>query len=155
VHVLEPAPENISCLKRTFSKELGTGRVVLLEAGAWFEPAEVILHINPLGSGHNSILPGELRTNATSIPVITIDSLQLPRVDFIKVDIEGVEAQAIRGASKTVARHRPKFSVATEHSLSNADEVRAMLPQYKTWMKSAARLNHSVYVPEVIFAVPR
>jgi FkbM family methyltransferase len=155
VHVMEPAPENIACLRRTFSSELANGRVVLIECGAWSESTDLTLHINPLGSGHNSLLPGERRTETLTIPVRTIDSLRLPRVDFIKIDIEGVEANALRGAHDTLAHRRPRLSVATEHSMTNADEVRAMIPRYRTWMKSAARLNRSVYVPEVLFATPR
>jgi FkbM family methyltransferase len=40
-------------------------------------------------------------------PMITIDSLELPRVDFFKVDVEGMELEVLAGAEATVARCRP------------------------------------------------
>lgn len=42
---------------------------------------------------------------------ITLDSLILPRVDFIKWDIEGFEHRAIAGAEQTIKRCRPKMMV--------------------------------------------
>jgi FkbM family methyltransferase len=38
---------------------------------------------------------------------IPLDSLGLNRVDFIKLDVEGMEPQVIAGASKTLLHHRP------------------------------------------------
>jgi len=45
------------------------------------------------------------------IQAINIDSLKLPRIDFIKLDIEGMEMEAFAGAAETVARHRPVILV--------------------------------------------
>lgn len=39
--------------------------------------------------------------------VQTIDGLGLPRVDFIKADVEGMELDVLLGAQKTIAQHRP------------------------------------------------
>jgi FkbM family methyltransferase len=41
------------------------------------------------------------------VQMVTIDSLQLPRLDFFKLDIEGMEIEALEGAADTVARCRP------------------------------------------------
>ena len=38
---------------------------------------------------------------------ITIDSLNLERLDFIKLDIEGWEYRALNGAYETIFKHRP------------------------------------------------
>lgn len=39
--------------------------------------------------------------------VTTIDSLQLPHLDFLKIDVEGGEQSVIRGAINTIERHSP------------------------------------------------
>jgi len=40
------------------------------------------------------------------VPVTTIDSFNLPRCDFIKVDVEGMEIEVLKGATQTIARTR-------------------------------------------------
>lgn len=41
------------------------------------------------------------------VPVITVDSLGLERVDLIKIDCEGMELEVLMGAQQTIARSRP------------------------------------------------
>jgi FkbM family methyltransferase len=41
------------------------------------------------------------------IRCVTLDSLALPRVDVIKLDVEGMEMEALAGAGQLVAKHRP------------------------------------------------
>ncbi|THD62598.1 FkbM family methyltransferase [Phenylobacterium sp.] len=43
----------------------------------------------------------------TRVRVRALDSLDLPACHLIKVDVEGFEAQVIRGAAQTIARFRP------------------------------------------------
>ena len=53
------------------------------------------------------------------VPLTTIDKivaeLGLPRVDFIKMDIEGAEANALAGARDTLTRFKPRLAIAAEH----------------------------------------
>lgn len=41
------------------------------------------------------------------VPLVTIDSLALERLDLLKADVEGFEQAVIEGARKTIARLRP------------------------------------------------
>jgi FkbM family methyltransferase len=42
-----------------------------------------------------------------SVPMCTIDSLNLPRLDFLKLDIEGMEIEALEGAGETIRKCKP------------------------------------------------
>ncbi|KND58464.1 methyltransferase FkbM family [Candidatus Burkholderia verschuerenii] len=42
-----------------------------------------------------------------AVPMVTIDSLDLPRVDFLKLDVEGMEMDVLRGATNTLKRCTP------------------------------------------------
>lgn len=39
----------------------------------------------------------------------------LPRVDYIKLDIEGAELDMLHGAAKTITRFKPKMAVSAYH----------------------------------------
>mmetsp|Transcript_2325 Transcript_2325/g.5809 ORF Transcript_2325/g.5809 Transcript_2325/m.5809 type:complete len:108 (-) Transcript_2325:21-344(-) len=41
------------------------------------------------------------------VVVRTLDSLELPRVDVIKIDVEEHAAQVLAGGTETLRRHRP------------------------------------------------
>ena len=47
-----------------------------------------------------------VKDNFETVKVITLDSFE-ERVDFIKMDIEGMEDKAIEGAKNTISKHRP------------------------------------------------
>lgn len=79
------------------------------------EPVAVALGAAPgratmsekLFTGNNRIS----EAGALEVPVETLDRLAeaqgLARLDLIKIDVEGAEAEVIRGARRTIARHRP------------------------------------------------
>ena len=43
--------------------------------------------------------------------MITIDSLNLKRLDFMKIDVEGMEVEALKGAKETLARCLPQLVI--------------------------------------------
>jgi len=45
--------------------------------------------------------------NAATIRALALDSLQLARIDLIKIDVEGMELEAIDGAATSLERSRP------------------------------------------------
>ena len=51
--------------------------------------------------------------NMTDIRKLALDEYNLPRVDFIKLDVEGMELEALEGADKTIRRSHPVLLVET------------------------------------------
>ena len=62
-----------------------------------------------------------------AIEKITIDALSLPRVDLIKLDIEGMEMEALAGAQVTIERSRP--IVLVESIKAGREPLRAHLAE--------------------------
>jgi len=65
--------------------------------------------------------------NCVPVQKIAIDTLELARVDLIKLDVEGMETEALAGAAQTIARCQPIVLVETVKA--NGDELRAWLGQ--------------------------
>jgi FkbM family methyltransferase len=58
------------------------------------------------------------------VAVTTIDNFELPRCDFIKIDVEGMEEQVLRGAERTIRRLRPLLYVECDRSDREASLLR-------------------------------
>ena len=61
----------------------------------------------------------------TTVEVVTIDSLKLDRLDFVKLDVEGYECAALSGGIETIRQHRPYIWV--EFFISGRDPIKAAL----------------------------
>ncbi|MBR0849854.1 FkbM family methyltransferase [Bradyrhizobium diazoefficiens] len=51
--------------------------------------------------------PIDYTDRTVAVRKMTLDELTLPRVDFIKIDIEGMEMEALAGAQETIRKYRP------------------------------------------------
>jgi FkbM family methyltransferase len=55
---------------------------------------------------------------------ITLDSLNLPRCNFLKIDVEGMELDVLRGARQTIERHKPVLYVENDRADHSAELTR-------------------------------
>lgn len=53
-------------------------------------------------------------TQGEPVPVVPLDELHLPRCDFFKIDVEGMELEVLRGAVETIRRCRPLLYVEND-----------------------------------------
>ncbi|MEO1018679.1 MAG: FkbM family methyltransferase [Pseudomonadota bacterium] len=88
------------------------------------------------GSGVGaSIIKKEPEGSAPSeiIPSSTIDTLvskhEIKRVGFIKLDIEGNEMRAVRGAVETLRRDKPLLVISIYHTATDFFEIKPFLEQ--------------------------
>jgi FkbM family methyltransferase len=45
--------------------------------------------------------------NQLRVRMVSIDALQLERIDFIKIDVEGMELEVLTGSRTSIAKHKP------------------------------------------------
>lgn len=136
VVAIEPAPENIDCLRRNFADEVKAGRVIIYPKGVWDTDEEIQIRTFDKESGGNSValnFPGS--REGPRVPLTTIDKiaaeLRLDRVDFIKMDIEGAERKALVGARDSVARFQPRMAISLEHRPHDYEAISAIVA--KLW----------------------
>jgi FkbM family methyltransferase len=162
VVAIEPAPENIECLRRNFAQELTEGRVVLYPKGVWDKDDILSLNVDPKNSAADSfVIHREGAVAVAQIPLTTIDKLvaelKLPQVDFVKMDIEGAEPRALAGARATLAQYHPRLSLSAYHAPDHPITIPAVVRQawagYKMECGPCAEANHAVR-PDVLYFFP-
>jgi FkbM family methyltransferase len=163
VVAVEPAPGTVECLRRNFEKEIAGGRVIVVPKGVWDHPdvLELAEGVDGNTTG-DSFVFGRDQKKRVKVPLTTIDilaaELGLQRVDFIKMDIEGAEKEALRGAAETIRRHHPRMAIASEHL---PDDVTA-IPEMVNAIWNGYRVRPSsckdaflAITPEVLLFQPK
>jgi FkbM family methyltransferase len=125
----EFVPQNLDILRVNLrlNPQLGS-RVEVVERALW-SGSEELLGFSGNGPGtrvsEGTGEPG-LRVSTQSIDDLVASS-KLERVDFIKLDIEGAELMALRGAEQTLKEFRPRLAIALYHSLEDFVRIPAFL----------------------------
>ncbi|HEY7330124.1 MAG TPA: FkbM family methyltransferase [Gemmataceae bacterium] len=114
VLAIEPGPPYVARLQRNLQANTKlAGRVVILQAGLSDKEASLLWRPDPnhpfnagLSQVHSTAVPGEL-----CVPVTTLDAVLArqawKRVDFIKIDVEGMELEVLHGGRKALESLRP------------------------------------------------
>jgi len=61
------------------------------------------------------------------VPLLTVDSLNLPACHLIKIDVEGMESDVIAGAEETIRRFRPVLYLENDREKRSAALIRQLL----------------------------
>lgn len=95
--------------------------VTALNVAIGREPGHLLVPLIDYASDNNfGGLGLEGRTQGEPVSVLTIDSLQLPRLDLLKADVEGMEQAVLEGAVATIARCRPILYVENDRQEKSA-----------------------------------
>ena len=128
LHAWEPQPRVRELLEENVYLATAPGVVTVHAEALGAEAGE--LHVPDLDyaalNNFGGVSLGD--TGETVVEVRTLDSYQLPRVDLLKADVEGMEAEVLRGARETIARCRPSLYVECDRP-EKADELLALLEE--------------------------
>jgi FkbM family methyltransferase len=162
VVAIEPAPENVECLRRNFTEEIAAGRVIVYPKGVWDKDDVLTLNVDPKNSAADSFLiKREGGIEGARVPLVPIDKmvaeLELPRVDYIKMDIEGAEQRALAGARQTIAKYHPRLSLSAYHDPTDPENIPQLVRQawagYRMECGPCAEANRRVR-PDILYFLP-
>jgi FkbM family methyltransferase len=122
VIAFEPHPA-LACLYRA---NMEAGRNVrLIEAAVWDRCGVMGLKHGEINSGQ-AFLTGLADPDLlTMVPCVAIDDMRLEGLDLLKLDVEGAELYALKGALSTLERERPVVVIE-----QNSASQRFKLPWY-------------------------
>ena len=126
----EPDPSNFA---KTVERLQEQKNIVLFNKGVWSNEAELSFEaINSEGSHFT-------RDGQTMILVTSIDKSVNEPATFIKMDVEGSELEALRGARETIRKNRPKLAICIYHKpedvLTIPLYIREIVPEYRFYIR--------------------
>lgn len=146
IFIFEPDPINFErCRQRVFDEKLRGA--VCYEAGlSEKEGSAGFVSFSSYGShfaSENTIYGNDMKRDAseiTTVKTVAIDEVVKGQtVGFIKMDIEGFEYGALRGASRTICRDKPFLAISVYHVAGDLPAIitllNEMVPEYRFWLR--------------------
>jgi FkbM family methyltransferase len=158
VHTFEPVPQNRALLERNLALNPDlASRVTVSPAPLSASPGESVVIRDRMAAGARikDELDGddvvELRTE-------TIDALvadgSIPRVDFIKVDVEGADLSVLEGAAEAIRAQRPRIAIACYHKPDDLVAIPDLLASLGVPYRWYLQCSTMTPIDTVAFAVP-
>lgn len=131
VYAFEPMTEMFGRLDRNVQAN-HFANVTTVPLGVWDEATTHTIYTSPdafddgmVNEGLGTLFPHAARTEPVETITTTtlddfVDANDIARVDVVKIDIEGAELRALRGAERTLAHHRPVVVVEADRGLAAA-----------------------------------
>lgn len=147
IWMFEADPINIKKIENNFDSEHTPNKTTIIPIGIWNE--KTVLNFKSLGSGFSSI-----SEKGERVVVDTLDNmLENQRVTFIKMDIEGAELPALKGAENIIRRQKPKLAISIYHHKEDIFDIPAVLLEYNSDYKFYLRHYSLAMYETVLYAV--
>ncbi|MGB2579915.1 FkbM family methyltransferase [Elusimicrobium simillimum] len=145
VYCFEPNPILTPYLQSNLQKYC-QGKAGHVPYGVGEKEGDFTVELSHESIGSAQLVPAAKDTPRDQIiPVTTIDNWCTKNniiPGFIKMDIEGAENAALKGAAKTIAAHKPKLAICLYHSLNDMWEIpiliKQIMPNYRLWCRKNA-----------------
>ena len=147
VIAFEPDVENYKLLSKNIELN-GLQNIISLNKGAWSK--NTFLPCDNKHAGDSSFFNNDQKESLVNTEVVTIDSeldkIGIKNIDFIKMDVEGAEIEALKGAEKILRSSNANLAIASYHILNGektCSEVEKLLSGfgYKTETSFPAHLT--------------
>lgn len=114
VHTFEPCSSNYALLRRNIVENKLSHKVELHPCALMdYQQCGNVVFSGGTNMGDINVFPGN-----GSTAIKTLDAFAFPRVDLMKVDIQGAEIRFLHGAVETINKHRPLIVIEAEtHTL--------------------------------------
>jgi FkbM family methyltransferase len=159
VYAFEFTPDSLEVLYRNLDLNARLSqRIKVVPRALWERSGEVLIYY-PHGPATTVAVDQTDRQDTLQVSTLSIDDFvkeeKVPRVDFIKMDIEGAELSALQGAEDTIRAFRPTLAISAYHKWDDL----AVIPQYLDKLNLGYEFFLDHFTPHraetVVFATPK
>lgn len=129
IHVIEPIPQNMSITEKALSKYLN----IAYHNVGLSDSQQTIRFIQ---AGHSS---KQSAKGTVLVKTDTLDNLIKTTYTFLKMDIEGSELAAIKGAKQSIIKNHPILAICVYHKCDDfwtiPNEILSYRKDYKLYMR--------------------
>jgi FkbM family methyltransferase len=141
IYSFEPDSKNIELAKDSIDR-FGMGKVKLFNAALHSHKCKLnFMDSTTYFAPHNQGSSITDRITGVEVEACAVDDV-IPgeeKVTFIKMDVEGSELEALKGARNTIVRCKPKLAISVYHQPQDYIEiplfVKSLVPEYKMYLR--------------------
>lgn len=116
VTAFEPQPELIRVLEKNFK-----GTIMNIALGATHSIGIMPKYdYSSNGSFGEAAIGSKSYLGSIQVPIVPLDSLDLGRIGFMKIDVEGYEVEVLRGGRETILRDKPLMYIEDDRTDKSA-----------------------------------
>lgn len=136
IYIAEPDEKNISIMEN--SSDFSALNAEILPVAVWHK--KEILHFKSGNLQSSKVdTEGDSSINADSLDHLFSDKSLADLPTFIKMDIEGSELNALKGAEKIILKRKPKLAISVYHKpediIEICDYLMCLVPEYKFYLR--------------------
>jgi FkbM family methyltransferase len=150
IYAFEPNPAMHDVLARNLAK-MGCGNVEIIPRGAG-ERSDVLKFTSD-GAASRIDPHGQVEVQICRVDDFVVER-GLYKVDFLKLDVEGNELPALRGAASTIRTYRPKLAISVYHLHYDIHAITLFIRDVCPWYKFYLRHNATHDGEIVLFCQP-
>lgn len=135
--LLEPALENVSYIEN--KRQIYPAKTTVLPLGLWSSKKSLYFSSPEQSGAHYNCaisVAGDIEIKVIGLDELCAEFNFVP--NFIKMDIEGAEVEALKSSVKTIKKHSPKLAICLYHDLDDLWNIPAFLHgqnnQYKMYI---------------------
>lgn len=132
IYAFEPISDMYEVIRQKMDQKC-VKRIELFNNATWSKQEELCFTNH--GSASHMSVHGEIRVQGIDIDSVVQDE----KVTFIKMDIEGSELEALKGARKTIINNCPRLAICLYHKPIDIIEIPlyilSLVPKYKFYIR--------------------
>ncbi|MCL2051433.1 MAG: FkbM family methyltransferase [Lachnospiraceae bacterium] len=135
IYAFEPNGEQVAVINQNIGRT-GFQNVRVIEAALWDHNTELSFAVTDYKSGGKISTAGENTISAFSLDsIVEADE----EITFIKLDVEGAELNALKGASETIKKYKPKLAISVYHKpmdfIDISGYLKSLVPDYELFFR--------------------